>query len=119
MAFLALSGTRDKTMQAQIEKLQERNRAIGQVLLEARSRKHIPVTKCAELLGTSRRRYTEMERGRATIGVAELEVLMDFLEVPSNKVWGKASSATGLHQVVLQALPGETVQIVVAIQKEQ
>ncbi len=102
-------------MQAQMEKLQERNRAIGQVLLEARSRKHIPVTRCAELLGTSRRRYVAMERGRAMIGAAELETLISFLEVPAHEVWKRSTASTGPQQVIVKAQPGETVQIVVDV----
>jgi len=61
---------------------QERNRAPGQLLLAARSACNIPLSTCAKLIGTSRRRYMAMEQGEAMIGFAEFEVLMDFLHIP-------------------------------------
>lgn len=100
-------------MQQVIEEIQRRNQAIGQVIQGARERKSIPATKCAEVIGTSRRRYAAMERGAATIGVAELEVLMEFLEIPPYQIWGGERGGGESSPVVVQALPGQTVQIVV------
>ncbi|HEY6541682.1 MAG TPA: helix-turn-helix transcriptional regulator [Ktedonobacteraceae bacterium] len=93
--------------------IQERNRVIGRILRGARSQKRISVTTCAELLGTSRRRYAAMERGEAIIGAAELETLVRFLEVPVHAVWSDLLPNRGAHQVMVKALPGETVQIIV------
>ena len=104
------NGARD--MQTQEIRIQERNRELGRVLQEARSLKNITVTTCAQLIGTSRRRYTAMERGEAMIGVAEWEVLMDFLGVPPHKIWQLANSAGGTDQLLVPFTPGKPVQIV-------
>ena len=104
-------------METQESWIQERNREIGRVLQEARVQKDISVTTCANLVGTSRRRYTAMEEGETTIGMAELEVLMKFLEIPTNKVWHGKDTLTIPRQIILEGLPGETLQIVVAIRK--
>jgi transcriptional regulator with XRE-family HTH domain len=104
-------------MEAQENRIQERNREIGRLLLEARIQKNISVTTCANLVGTSRRRYTAMEQGEATIGVAELEVLMTFLEVPTYRIWCGKDASVIPRQVVVEALPGETLQIVVDVRK--
>lgn len=68
-------------------KIQDRNREMGHILQEARCRKNITVKICAQLIGTSRRRYSAMECGEAIIGAAELEVLIDFLEIPRHRFW--------------------------------
>ncbi len=101
----------------QEKRLLERNREIGLVLREARTKKDIPITTCAKLIDTSRRRYIAMERGEAIIGVAELEVLMAFLEVPVEKVWHGKDTPVVSRQVMLEALPGQVLQIVVDIRK--
>lgn len=96
--------------------IHERNREIGQILREARKQKNIPITTCAKLVGTSRRRYIAMEQGEAVIGVAELEILMSFLGVPTNKIWSGKDLKTVPHQVKLEAVPGETMHIIVDVQ---
>jgi transcriptional regulator with XRE-family HTH domain len=96
-------------------RLHERYRQVGQTLRDARGRKHISVTKCAEHINTSRRRYASLESGEAIIGVAELELLIDFLEIPVQEVWPNRERTDGAHRITVQAEPGETVQIVVAI----
>jgi transcriptional regulator with XRE-family HTH domain len=95
--------------------LRKRNEEIGQLLRAARGRKHVPVTKCADLVGTSRRRYVSLESGEVAIGVAELEALMDFLEISIDEIWHGAKREVAPHQVVIQALPGEPVQILLDI----
>jgi len=98
-------------------RIQERNKEIGQILLEARTERDISVTTCAKLIGTSRRRYNAMEQGEAMIGVAELEILMTFLEVPASKIWSTVDSLASSRKISLQAIPGETVHIVVGVRK--
>jgi transcriptional regulator with XRE-family HTH domain len=90
--------------------IEERNREIGQILQEARERQRLTVSECANFIATSRRRYTAMERGEATIGAAELEALMDFLGLSPRAVWQAVADPTS-RQVVVH--PGESVQIVV------
>ena len=104
-------------MEEQENRILARNREIGQILREARTKKDISVTTCAKLVRTSRRRYIAMEQGEAIIGIAELEVLMAFLEVPTEKVWQGKDIPSISRQVVLEALPGQVLQIVVAVQQ--
>jgi transcriptional regulator with XRE-family HTH domain len=99
-------------MQTQEVRIQERNREIGRILQEARSLKNITVTICAQLIGTSRRRYAAMERGEAMIGIAELEVLMDFLNIPSHKIWQIVSGEGSTDRLFVPFTPGKPVQIV-------
>jgi transcriptional regulator with XRE-family HTH domain len=99
-------------MQNQELRIQERNREIGRVLREARRHRNITVTICAELIGTSRRRYSAMERGEAMIGIAELEVLIDFLEVPPQRIWHLTDKELKTDQIFVPFTPGEPVQIV-------
>jgi hypothetical protein len=97
-------------------KIQQRNQEIGKILREARGRKLIPVTKCADLIATSRRRYTAMENGEVAIGIAELEILMDYLEVPAHEIWDEVKDDEDSPHLIVQARPGETVEIRVAKQ---
>jgi transcriptional regulator with XRE-family HTH domain len=104
-------------MEDQENRILTRNREIGLILREARTQKDITVTICAKLIGTSRRRYIAMEQGVAIIGVAELEILMAFLEIPAEKVWHGKDTPVVSRQIVLEALPGQTLQILVDIRK--
>ncbi len=106
-------------MEAQENRIQERNQEIGIVLREAREQKNIPITTCANLVGTSRRRYVAMEEGKAIIGVAELEVLIEFLEISSHKVWPGKDALDAPRKFTLEALPGEKLQIVVDVQSSK
>lgn len=99
-------------------RIQERNREIGHILREARKQKNISVTTCANLIGTSRRRYSAMEQGEAIIGVAELEILLSFLGIPTHRVWPGNNLKTVPHSIILTAVPGETMQIIVNVKSE-
>jgi len=104
-------------MEDQESRILTRNREIGRIMREARTQKDITVTTCAKLIGTSRRRYISMEQGVAMIGVAELEILMAFLEVPAEKVWHGKDTPVVSRQIVLEAIPGQILQILVDIRK--
>ena len=99
-------------MQNQELRIQERNREIGRVLRESRRHRDITVTTCAELIGTSRRRYAAMERGEAMIGLAELEVLVDFLGVPPRRFSHLTEMEASTDQIFVPFTPGEPVKIV-------
>jgi transcriptional regulator with XRE-family HTH domain len=122
-----------------LPKMLSRNSEIGKILQNAREYRNIPVTKCAELVGTSRRRYLAMEEGKATIGAVELEELVRFLGVPVQRVWRIAGGSEVIHEldeaqaahnnlyqvsasmgggnalgaVTLRILPGQTITLVV------
>jgi transcriptional regulator with XRE-family HTH domain len=99
-----------------VERLQQRNQEIALFLAQARKLQHRSVTECAERLATSRRRYSAIERGEAAVSVAELELLMDYLEIPAHMLWKGADSQAEVQHVVVQAAPGKIVQVVVEVQ---
>ena len=99
-------------MQNQELRIQERNNEIGRVLREARRQRDITVTACAELIATSRRRYAAMERGEAMIGLAELEVLVDFLGIPPRRFSHLTEKEASTDQIFVPFTPGEPVKIV-------
>ncbi len=95
------------------ERLQTRNREIGAILAEARQRQHRTVTECAGLLGTSRRRYGAVERGEVGVSAAELELLLEYLEVPPQAVWQELRPQVERGRVILRVPAGETVRLIV------
>jgi len=95
----------------------ERNREVGRIVQEARTAKGLSVTKCARSIGTSRRRYLAMEAGEVMIGIAELEALMQFLEIPAEKVWPSPIMGQLPVPVILEAGPGERLYIVIQTRK--
>ena len=101
-------------MEDQGNKIQDRNREIGHILQEARSHKRITVTICAQLIGTSRRRYTAMECGEAMIGAAELEILIDFLEIPRHKIW----RVEGPDQILISVTPGKPLCVLLDVRDD-
>lgn len=102
-------------MEAQREEIEARNREIGLILQEARKRKDIPITTCANLIATSRRRYTAMEEGVALIGAAELEVLVEFLEISAQMLWPAIPGVS--RKVALDAVRGDVLQITIEVRK--
>lgn len=104
-------------MEISEDEMLERNREIGRILQEARKKKDTPITTCAKLIRTSRRRYMDMEAGQAFIGVVELEVLMKFLEIPVHRVWHGGDTLLVTQPVILEAIPGEKMHIIVDVQK--
>lgn len=108
---------RSVTMQNQELRIQERNREIGRILREARRQRDVTVTACAELIGTSRRRYVSMERGDVMIGLAELEVLEDFLGVSHRRFARLSEKEASTDQIFVPFTPGEPVKIVFGTRK--
>ena len=97
------------------DKIQERNREIGHILQEARSRRNITVTTCAQLIATSRRRYTAMECGETIIGAVELEILIDFLEIPRQKIW----SVEGPDHILIPFTPGKPLCVIFDVRDDK
>lgn len=97
-------------------RLQRRNQEIGIVLAQAREQHHRSVTECASVLATSRRRYSAIERGEVAVSAAELELLIDYLEIPARLLWQGEHSPSGVHHLAVQAPPGKTVQVEVRVQ---
>lgn len=62
--------------------LAERRHEIAQRIRQVRRRKGWTQQQVADLLGCSRKRYNSMERGRAELGVTELDFLAKTFDVP-------------------------------------
>ncbi len=93
----------------------ERSREIGIALERARRRQKKSIRQCAEFLGISRRRYTEIEKGTAFIAAVELEDLVLFLGVPPHEVWPASLLEEHTRRVLVEAQPGDSVQVIVNI----
>lgn len=98
------------------DRLHQRNREIGRTLEQNRKQRQRSVTECATLLATSRRRYSAIEQGATAVSAAELEVLIEYLNIPRQTFWLDNYPQVGTQNVVVQASPGKTVQVVVEVQ---
>jgi len=95
------------------ERLAQRNREIGAVLAHARQRQQRTITECAAVLATSRRRYRAIERGDIGVEVAELEVLLSYLDIPARVIWGNVEpEIASQHVHVIRIRAGEVLQVV-------
>lgn len=92
-------------------RLQARNQELGVLLVTARQQQGRTIAECAALIATSRRRYAAMERGTAPIHAAELECLLEYLEIDPHNVWHALTPFVG-RRVVITSQPGEAVHIV-------
>ena len=97
--------------------LQERNQQIGQILREARMEKEISISTCAKVIKTSRRRFIAMEQGETIIGVAELERLAAFLDIPPHKIWNAKNPLAPPYTIRVAATPtpGESVSVQIVL----
>jgi transcriptional regulator with XRE-family HTH domain len=86
----------------------QKSRRIGELLRSTRVQKRVSVSKCAAVLGTTRRRYTAIEAGESMIGALELERLCDFLGL-SLLVVLPPSTVPRIHRIGV--LPGEYVEL--------
>jgi transcriptional regulator with XRE-family HTH domain len=105
--------------ETQKAQLQRRNQELGSLLAEARQQQERSVSECAALLGTSRRRYRAIERGEVGVNASELEFLMHYLDIPATRIWHDVLPRTEVHQVVIQARPGERIQVTVDAMDER
>lgn len=71
-------------------RLRARNKEIGSVLATARQQHGLTIITCAKYIATTPRRYRAIERGDAAVHAAELEALMQALQIsrlPSHVIW--------------------------------
>lgn len=95
-----------------ISHLRARNREFGNVLATARHRQRKSLSECAAYIATSRSRYAAIEQGTTPIHAAELELLLDYLNIPVEQVWPASVPTKGQH-VVVTLEPGEVVNVLV------
>lgn len=69
------------------EKLLLRNKILGVLIRDARNASGKTQDECAEFLGTSSGRVSDIEHGERPISLPELEALAFFLEVPLEHFW--------------------------------
>ena len=122
-------GAEDRSPHPGLKEAAEHNDRIGRVLYDYRAERGITISACADLLGTTRRRYVDMEKGLAKIGIGELMLLIRFLGVPVQHIWGDADTTSEkLHgaakveasggnsiPIVVQAAAGKNIQIIVSV----
>ncbi len=95
----------------EIERLAHRNQEVGRLLMTAREQQRRSVRECAALLGTSRRRYSAIERGETGITFAELEVMAEFLSLSLMEMLRSASVHQEDGRLVVRVRPGDRVQV--------
>ena len=91
--------------------VRQRNQEIGAILAQARQQQQRTVTECAAILATSRRRYRAIERGEVGVAVAELELLLHYLDIPPQAIW-QQHGGTAVPRVI-HLHPGEMVQLLI------
>lgn len=94
--------------------VRRRSAEVGALLAEARQAQRRSITECAELIGTSRKRYRNIEAGAAEITFVELEALVQYLSVPISMLWPQIQDKAD-HYITLQAKQGETLRLTVKI----
>lgn len=99
-----------------LEEIRARNQKIGAVLRQARQDRNIALSRCAERIGTSWRRYNAIEDGKAQITAVELHMLSDFLGVHSEiQEVLNDGSGTEMHNLgaeVTSASMTETIELI-------
>ncbi|HEX8597376.1 MAG TPA: helix-turn-helix transcriptional regulator [Chloroflexia bacterium] len=122
-------GVENRSPHPGLKEAAEHNDRIGRVLYDYRTERDITISACADLLGTTRRRYVDMEKGLAKIGIGELMLLIRFLGVPVQHIWGDADTTSEKMRVttkveasegnsipiVVQAAAGKNIQIIVSV----
>jgi len=93
------------------ERLERRNREVGHMLAQAREQQQRSVRTCAAVLGTSRRRYSAIERGETGITIGELELLADFLSLSLTDLVRGTQIAQEDERLVVRVRPGDHVQV--------
>lgn len=96
----------------------ERSKQIGAALKRARLRTGKSMRHCSAHLGITTRRYSGIERGTSYITAVELEAIVDYLDIPPHEVWPQPMIDKGRRRVVVDAQPGESIEVLVNIAAE-
>lgn len=70
--------------------------ALGMRIKELRSEHKIGQEKMAEVLGTSRQRYSRLENGQIDISFVEIKKIADYLGIPTTKITEAQEEKKGL-----------------------
>jgi transcriptional regulator with XRE-family HTH domain len=98
--------------------LKQRNIEIGQMLEQARTSKGLLMAECASVIGTTRQRYSAIERGESFVTAVELELLMQHLHIPQHVMWpGDGEDGRRIRRLPVTVSPDETLYVIVDIQR--
>jgi len=89
-----------------------RSEEIGALLAEARAVERRSITECANLIGTSRKRYRGIEAGTTEISFLELEALVSYLNLPFSSLSSRVAEDALDRRIVVQAQQGQTLHLV-------
>jgi transcriptional regulator with XRE-family HTH domain len=96
-----------------VTRYHQRNQAIGKLIREARVAKQVTITKCAQVVGTTRRRFSGIENGSIMIGLLEAEVLTEFLEIPFESLRSVTRHVATRVGKTVHVKSGETIQLII------
>lgn len=105
--------SRDPDLVARRERIAARQREIGEIIREHRKLQGMTLEQCGEFLGMRRQSFSAIENGETAIGAAELELLMEYLNITRDEMWPQKQTEGRVRRVELPILPGETLQITV------
>jgi transcriptional regulator with XRE-family HTH domain len=97
-------------------RMQRRNVELGRMLQTARVNRKASISECAALIGTGRPRYRDIESGESYVTAVELEMLMEFLQIPYDLTGsvGRGGERRILRLPITVA-PDDTIYLVVDV----
>lgn len=101
-------------MMVEVE-VRKRSEEIGALLIEARLSVRRSITECAQLIGTSRKRYRNIESGVVDITFVELEAVMQYLNVPMERLWQPTEKDHIERRINVKTEPGKAVHLIVEL----
>jgi transcriptional regulator with XRE-family HTH domain len=86
------------------------------MLQTARVNRKASISECAALIGTGRPRYRDIESGESYITAVELELLMEFLQIPQD-VTGPLGKGVErrIIRLPVSVSPDDTIYLVVDV----
>jgi transcriptional regulator with XRE-family HTH domain len=97
------------------DKMRERNAEIGRLLAEARTSRNILMTDCASVIGSTRQRYSAIERGESYVTAVELEELTRFLHLPLEEVLPPQGDERKIRRLPVTVSGDETLYLIVDV----
>ena len=100
-----------------LERIRTRQEQIGNVLKRYRRIHNVSMGEVAELLGRRRQTISQVERGRASLDLPSLEILIEVLDIPLEEIGLGASmqNSSRVRRVEVPIRPGEVLQITIDV----
>ena len=97
-------------------RMRKRNTELGRMLHDARVSLDVTISECAALIGTGRPRYRAIENGEASVSAAELEILMERLQIPLEAARpSTGGSERKIVRLPITVSPDEVIYLVVDV----